>query len=340
MLERRLVTRYVAPLREGGSLPGLVEADDLGTYVAKFADAGQGRRALVAEVIVARLARELGLRVPDLVILDLDPGIATYEADEEVQALLGASTGDNLGADFLPGSFGWDSAGRQAEAAEAARVLWLDALTANIDRTWKNPNLLRWHGRLWCIDHGSALYFHHSWPAGVGDPARFAGQGFDPSTHVFASVAPVARSLDPELAPVLSEEVLVAACAEVPDSFLDPVPGARALTRRGPGTWSSCGHGWPSGRPGCRWPVRRECRFRPGWRRPDGLPVRAAPMRPGDRPGRGGERRGGGVRAVRRVPRRGTARGRRPARLPTRRSGPLGRGHRIGPSGGTVRRDA
>src|SRR3954470_12012658 len=143
------VTRYVTPLREGGSLPGIVEAEDLGTYVIKFRGAGQGVRVLVAEVIVAELARRVGLRTPGLVVLDLDAEIARYEADEEVQDLLVASVGLNLGVDFLPGSFGYDgelATSASSSDAEAGLVLWLDAFTANVDRSWKNPNLLVWHG--------------------------------------------------------------------------------------------------------------------------------------------------------------------------------------------------
>ena len=186
MIETVTVTRYVTPLREGGSLPGLVEGDDLGTYVCKFRGAGQGVRVLVAEVIVSGLAERLGLRTPRLVALDLDPALARYEADEEVQDLLNASPGLNLGIDFLPGAFGYE--GEAATPADtAARVLWLDAFTANVDRTWRNPNLLLWHDDLWVIDHGASLYFHHGWSGGVGDPARFAAQPWDVRDHVFGA---------------------------------------------------------------------------------------------------------------------------------------------------------
>ncbi|MDN5896976.1 MAG: hypothetical protein L0H93_23505, partial [Nocardioides sp.] len=144
MIETARVIRYVAPLREGGSLPGIVEADDLGTYVCKFRGAGQGLRVLVAEVIVSELARRIGLPTPRLVALDLCADIARYEADEEVQDLLNASIGLNLGVDFLPGSFGFDGDLATADGI-AASTLWLDAFTANVDRTWRNPNLLFWH---------------------------------------------------------------------------------------------------------------------------------------------------------------------------------------------------
>ncbi|PKH41316.1 hypothetical protein SAMN05192575_11474 [Nocardioides alpinus] len=219
------VTRYVTPLREGGSLPGVVEGDDLGTYVCKFRGAGQGAKVLVAEVIVSRLATRLGLRTPRLVVLDLDPQLARYEADEEVQDLLNASVGPNLGIDFLPGSFGVDG---QVSAAddEGARVLWLDAFTANVDRSWRNPNLLLWHGDLWVIDHGASLYFHHGWRGGVTAPEKFAQQPWDVTGHVFETCAARARELDEEISASLDRDALVEVVAEVPEVWLEPVPGA------------------------------------------------------------------------------------------------------------------
>jgi hypothetical protein len=226
VIERVAVTRYVTPLREGGSLPGLVEGADLGTYVCKFRGAGQGERVLVAEVIVSGLAGRLGLRTPDLVGLDLDPQLARYEADQEVQDLLNASPGLNLGIDFLPGSFGYDGevAGElEGDADTAARILWLDAFTANVDRTWRNPNLLLWHGQVWVIDHGASLYFHHGWSGGVGDPARFAAQPWDVQGHVFASSAEHLAQTDAAID--LSEADLRAVVADVPDEWLTPVPG-------------------------------------------------------------------------------------------------------------------
>jgi DNA-binding transcriptional MerR regulator len=219
------VTRYVTPLREGGSLPGIVEADDLGTYVCKFRGAGQGVRVLVAEVVVGELARRLGLQIPRTVVLELDPEIARYEADEEVQDLLKASAGLNLGVDFLPGAFGYDGE-RSLRPGEAARVLWLDALTANVDRSWRNPNLLVWHGELWLIDHGAALYFHHAWPGGLTDPARFAVQPWDASDHILGVHAGEVPEVSEELRQRLGHDVLVEALEQVPDAWLDPVPGA------------------------------------------------------------------------------------------------------------------
>jgi hypothetical protein len=219
------VTRYVLPLREGGSLPGVVEGDDLGTYVCKFRGAGQGVRVLVAEVVVAGLARRLGLRTPPLVRLELDPEIARDEADEEVQDLLKASTGPNLGIDFLPGAFGYDGTHPPAPG-EAAAVLWLDAFTANVDRSWRNPNLLVWHGELWLIDHGASLYFHHGWSGGIGDPARFAAQPWDAADHVLRRHAGDLAEVDARARELLSAEVLAEVLDDVPDVWLEPVPGA------------------------------------------------------------------------------------------------------------------
>jgi hypothetical protein len=218
-------TRYVAPLREGGSLPGIVEADDLGIYVCKFRGAGQGLKVLVAEVVVGELARRLGIRTPELVAVELEAAIGKYEADEEVQDLLTASIGLNLGVDFLPGSFGYDVACRP-DPEVAASILWLDALTANVDRSWRNPNLLVWHRELWAIDHGACLYFHHAWPGGIGPAERFARQPYDASDHVLAAYRAGVPAADAELAPQVTEELLGEVLAEVPDSWLEPVPGA------------------------------------------------------------------------------------------------------------------
>jgi hypothetical protein len=155
-------TRYVAPLREGGSLPGLVEADDDGLYVAKFRGAGQGPAALVAEVVGGELARALGLLVPRLELLEIDPELAHAEPDPEIQELIQASAGINLGVDFLPGALPFTpAAAAAADPAFAADVVWLDALITNVDRTPRNPNLLVWHGRTWLIDHGAALFRQH-----------------------------------------------------------------------------------------------------------------------------------------------------------------------------------
>jgi hypothetical protein len=227
VLEHIHAIRYVTPLREGGSLPGIVEADDDGTYVLKLRGAGQGLKVLVAEVIVGELGRAIGLHVPQLRAVTLDARIARYEADEEVQDLLTASVGLNLGVDFLPGSFGYDGS-QPPSPREAARILWLDAFTANIDRTWNNPNLLVWHGQTWAIDHGAALYFHHSWPNRGSNPvdgrdaARFAGQAFDASRHVLRDVAADLAPLHEELAAAAGADLIDSALAQVPDEWLEP----------------------------------------------------------------------------------------------------------------------
>jgi hypothetical protein len=163
-------TRYVTPLREGGSMPGLVEADDDGLYVVKFRGAGQGLKALVAEIVVGELARAIGLGVPELVLVEVDPLLAAAEPDPEIQELVQASGGANAGLDFLPGALPFSPAAPVGVTEElAAEVVWLDALTANVDRTPRNPNMLVWHGDLWLIDHGAALYRHHAatWPQGA-----------------------------------------------------------------------------------------------------------------------------------------------------------------------------
>ena len=225
MIPEARVTRYVTPLREGGSLPGIVEADDLGTYVAKFRGAGQGVRVLVAEVIVGELVHRLGLRTPRLVALQIDPGIARYEADEEVQDLINASTGLNLGADFLPGSFAVDPS-FPVDPDLAARVLWLDAYVANVDRSWRNPNMLVWHGDLWLIDHGASLYFHHGWPGRIGDPEKFAVQPWSVDDHAFASYAGGVSAIDAAMAAAVTDDLLAEVLAEVPDVWLEAVPDA------------------------------------------------------------------------------------------------------------------
>lgn len=223
-------TRYVAPLREGGSLPGIVEADDLGTYVCKFRGAGQGLPVLVAEVVVGSLAQALGFRVPRMVGVQLDEAIARYEADEEVQDLLRASVGLNLGVDFLPGSFGVDSQ-LSVSPDLAARVLWLDAFVANVDRSWRNPNLLVWHGDLWLIDHGASLYFHHAWQGGITSPERFAVQPWDLGQHVMGAYVDGVAAVDEELAALITPELLADVVAAVPDEWLAFAPAAPEVVR-------------------------------------------------------------------------------------------------------------
>ncbi|AZQ70568.1 HipA family kinase [Streptomyces abikoensis] len=221
MLTEVIATRYVTPLREGGSLPGIVEADDLGTYVMKFTGAGQGRKTLVAEVICGQLGRRLGLRVPELARIQLDPVIGRAEPDQEVQALLKASGGLNLGMDFLPGALGFDPLAFETDAAEAGRVIWFDALINNVDRSWRNPNLLVWHGCLWLIDHGATMIWHHNWPGA----ATAAGKPYDASDHVLATFSPDIAGAAAELGPLVTEELLTEAAADVPDEWLADEPG-------------------------------------------------------------------------------------------------------------------
>ena len=215
-LERVRATRYVLALREGGSLPGVVEADDLGTYVVKFRGAGQGRLALVAEVVAGELGRRLGLPVPDLVLIDLDPALASAEPDEEVQDLLKASPGLNLGMDFLPGALGIERPDG-VDPGLAAQVVWFDGLVLNVDRTWRNPNLLRWHGAPWLIDHGASLYFHHDW-ASAGTAATRALPGG--KEHVLLPVAGPLADASAGLAPRVTPELLTEVLGLVPDEWL------------------------------------------------------------------------------------------------------------------------
>ncbi|TFU94882.1 aminotransferase class I and II [Barnesiella sp. WM24] len=162
-LRRQQVTRYITPLREGGSLPALAEADDGFKYVVKFRGAGHGEKALIAELIGGEIARALGFRVPELVMLDLDEDFGRAEGDEEIQDLLKASRGLNLGLHFLSGALTVDPYVNPVDEMLASRIVWLDAFITNVDRTVKNTNMLVWHGETWLIDHGAALYFHHSW---------------------------------------------------------------------------------------------------------------------------------------------------------------------------------
>jgi hypothetical protein len=219
-----VATRYVTPLREGGSLPGLVEADDDGLYVVKFRGAGQGARALVAEVLVGELARSLGFPVPELVVVDLDPSLGAAEPDPEIQDLITASAGANLGVDFLPGALAFDAAtGRALDPAWAAGVVWLDAFVTNVDRTPRNPNLLVWHGQTWLIDHGAALYLQH----GAEDLPALAERPFPViADHVLLPWAADVGAAHDRLAP-LAAAALPAAVAAVPGDWL---PGGDAAS--------------------------------------------------------------------------------------------------------------
>ncbi|MEU9451158.1 HipA family kinase [Streptomyces sp. NPDC048277] len=223
MLREVTATRYVAPLRSGGSVPGIVEADDLGTYVVKFTGSAQGHKALVAEVIVGELARALGLRFPELVLVHFDPAIAAEEPHQEVRDLHAASGGVNLGMDFLPGAADFTPEIAQVfpvDPLEAGRVVWLDALTVNVDRTVHSSNLMVWPTfgtatpHLWLIDHGAALVFHHRWDTST--PAK----AYDFRHHALGRYGPDTRAADAELAPRVTEELLREILAEVPDAWL------------------------------------------------------------------------------------------------------------------------
>ena len=221
MLRDVTATRYVTPLREGGSLPAIVEADDLGMYVVKFRGAGQGRKALVAEIVAGELGRRLGLPVPELVTVRLDESLARGEPDQEIQDLLLASVGRNLGVDYLPGSLGFDPLAFAVDPELAGRVVWFDALIGNVDRSWRNPNLLRWHGRLYLIDHGASLIFQHNW-AGAAGSARRPPKLED---HVLVSFKPDLAAADAYFAPLVTTETVEAALLEVPDEWLESEPG-------------------------------------------------------------------------------------------------------------------
>ncbi len=220
MLRTVTATRYVTPLREGGSVPALVEADDDGLYVVKLLGAGHGRKALVAELLAGEIGRHLGLPVPDLVLVELDAALAKAEPDQEIQDLLERSAGTNVGLDFLPGALAFAPAiGPAPEPELAAAVVWLDALTTNVDRTARNPNLIVWHRRLHLIDHGSALYIHHTWR----DPATHARRPFEPiRDHVLLPFASSIRDADARLAPLVDRATLEALTAAVPDDWLRP----------------------------------------------------------------------------------------------------------------------
>jgi hypothetical protein len=214
-------TRYVEPLREGGSLPGLVEADDDGLYVVKFRGAGQGPRALVAEVIASGLALALDLPTPELVLVDVEVAIGRAEPDREIQDLLLASEGINVGVDFLPEALPFSPAGgARPDPALAAATVWFDAFLTNVDRTANNPNLLWWHRQLWLIDHGAALYWHHAPDPAATDPRRPFARVRE---HVLLPYAGSIADADAALAPRLSAETVRSAVAAVPEAWFGDV---------------------------------------------------------------------------------------------------------------------
>lgn len=218
VLPRITATAYLTPLREGGSLPAIMEADDLGTYVVKFSGAGQGIKALVAEIIVAGLARRADLRTPELALIEVAAEIGRTEPDDEVQRVIAASVGTKLAVDYLPGSIGYDR-GFPVDRSVASALVWLDAWTANVDRSARNTNLLVWHRELWAIDHGACLRFHHSW----GRPESFAESRYDYGDHVLSGRADP-RAAHDRLAPLFDEAALDAVLDDVPDPWLMPDP--------------------------------------------------------------------------------------------------------------------
>jgi hypothetical protein len=223
-LRRVTATRYVTALREGGSLPGLLEADDDGIYVTKFSGAGQGEGALVAEVLAGELGRAIGLAVPELVVIDVPPELGHAEPDPEIQELLAASPGPNLGMDFLPGSLPFTTpAEPPVDPAPAADIVWFDALVTNVDRTHRNPNLLLWHGKVWLIDHGAAFFRQH----GERPLAATAGEAVPMlAEHVLLGVAGPIGDADERLAG-RALAAIDGAVALVPEIWLGPDPAAR-----------------------------------------------------------------------------------------------------------------
>jgi hypothetical protein len=212
-------TRYVTPLREGGSLPAIVEADDLGMYVLKFRGAGQGTLALVAELIAGEIGRALGLKVPEVVLMQVDAALGRNEPDSEIRELLRASVGINLALDYLPGSATFDAAADRVEPDLASDTVWFDAFVTNVDRTPRNPNLLWWHKTLYLIDHGAALYFHHSWPSlETMAVSRFAAI----RDHVLLPWASRLKEADRRLRPKLDEALFTSIVEQIPEDWLVP----------------------------------------------------------------------------------------------------------------------
>jgi hypothetical protein len=213
-----VATRYVTPLREGGSLPAVVEADDDGLYVAKFRGAGHGEKALVAELVAGEIGRALGLLVPEIVLIDFDPRLAAAEPDPEIRELLQRSRGVNVGLDFLPGALSFDPAAGFAPPPDlCAAVVWFDSFVTNVDRDARNTNMLVWHGRLWLIDHGSALYIHHAWKDVAARARRPLAQI---KSHVLLPLAGSIVEADDRLAPMLTPELFRSIIGWVPDAWL------------------------------------------------------------------------------------------------------------------------
>lgn len=211
------VTRYITPLREGGSLPALAEADDDFKYVLKFKGSGHREKALIAELIGGEMARALGLPVPELVFACLDEAFGRTEGDEEIQDLLQASQGMNLALHFLSGAITFDPVVTKVDAKLASQIVWLDAFITNVDRTFKNTNMLMWHKELWLIDHGACLYFHHSWnnwETAAKSPFAFI------KDHVLLPQASLLEEVNTEYSALLNETILAAIVELIPDEWL------------------------------------------------------------------------------------------------------------------------
>jgi len=211
------VTRYVTPLREGGSMPAIAEADDDFLYVIKFRGAGQGVKALIAELIGGEIARALGLKLPEIVFANLDEAFGRTEPDEEIQDLLKASVGLNLALHYLSGAITYDPAVTKLDETLASQIVWLDCLLMNMDRTARNTNMLLWHKELWLIDHGAALYFHHSWQ-------NWQEQATKPfvlvKDHVLLPQATRLAAVDEQFKPILTSELITAIVGLIPDEWL------------------------------------------------------------------------------------------------------------------------
>jgi hypothetical protein len=221
-------TRYVTPLREGGSLPAVIEADDDGLYVLKFRGAGQGPRALIAELVAGEIARAADLPVPEIVFAELDPDLARTEPDPEIQDLIRASAdlvrgsrGLNLALDYLPGSIAFDPVAAQPDAQLASRIVWFDAFVTNLDRTARNTNMLMWHDKLWLIDHGAALYFHHDW-------RDYMAKSQSPfaliKDHVLLPFATDLQAADQWMADRITPSIIEAIVQAIPDAWLEDEP--------------------------------------------------------------------------------------------------------------------
>jgi hypothetical protein len=211
-------TRYVTPLREGGSLPAIIEADDDGMYVLKFRGAGQGPKVLVAELIAGELARAAGLPVPEIVFVELDADLARTEPDPEIQDLIKASAGLNLALDYLPGSVAFDPVTEKPTADLASAIVWFDAFVTNVDRTPRNTNLLMWHRRLWLIDHGAALYFHHAWDDHYIEHSRTPFAMI--KDHVLLRFADSLEQADRAMTERITPEVIAKIVARIPSEWM------------------------------------------------------------------------------------------------------------------------